>query len=213
VEKADVEWSDIGLTGSLLVGLSSQKSDIDLVVYGSKPAKRIHSSLKDRLYSFSGIEPYHGERLNNHVRFRWEKHGKWEKALKKIESQKALQGMFESYDFFIRAVKLAEEIEYNYEDLIVRDEGIHTVNCVVTDDTDSIFTPCIYTVESDMTSLQRLVSFRGRFTEHVFTGEAVEARGRLETVINVNTDDSFTQLVLGEDSLDYLMPIQAIRKS
>jgi hypothetical protein len=29
-------------------------------------------------------------------------------------------------------------------------------------------------------------------------------------VTNVNTDESFTQLVLGEDPLDYLMPIHAI---
>ncbi|MHA1938730.1 MAG: hypothetical protein ACW97O_11020, partial [Candidatus Thorarchaeota archaeon] len=68
-------------------------------------------------------------------------------------------------------------------------------------------------VESDnITDLQRLVSFRGRFTEHVFTGETVEARGRMETVTNVNTDESFTQLVLGENPLDYLMPVQAIQE-
>ena len=47
----------------------------------------------------------------------------------------------------------------------------------------------------------------------MFTGETVEARGRLETVTNVNTDESFTQLVLGEDPLDYLMPGQAIQES
>ncbi|MHA2002563.1 MAG: hypothetical protein ACW975_00605 [Candidatus Thorarchaeota archaeon] len=212
VEKTGVEWSDIGLTGSQLVGLSSQKSDIDLVVYGSKPARKIHRSLKGKLDSFPEIEQYQADRLKSHVRFRWEKHDRWSKTLQKIESQKALQGLFRSYDFFIRAVKLPEEIEHKYEDLVIQDKGIQTVGCVVTDDSDSIFTPCIYSVESE-TDLQRLVSFRGRFTEHVFTGETVEARGRLETVTNVNTDESFTQLVLGENPLDYLMPGQAIQES
>ena len=213
VERIGVEWSDIGLTGSQLVGLASQKSDIDLVVYGSKPARKIHRSLKDNLDSFPEIERYHDGRLKSHVRFRWEKHNRWDEALQRLESQKALQGLFRSYDFFIRAVKLPEEIEHDYEDLIIHDEGIQTVGCVVTDDSDSIFTPCIYTVESDdITNLQRLVSFRGRFTEHVFTDETVEARGRLETVKNVNTDRSFTQLVLGESPLDYLMPVQAIQE-
>ncbi|MHA1936613.1 MAG: hypothetical protein ACW97O_00210, partial [Candidatus Thorarchaeota archaeon] len=75
VEKTGVEWSDIGLTGSQLAGLSSHKSDIDLVVYGSKPAKKIHRSLKDKLDSFPEIEQYHADRLKNHVKFRWEKHG------------------------------------------------------------------------------------------------------------------------------------------
>ena len=207
VDKIGVAWSDIGLTGSQLVGLSSEESDIDLVVYGLRPARRIHRRLKDKLDSFPGIEQYHGERLNDHVRFRWGEHKRWYDTLQRIESQKAFQGLYRSYDFFIRAVKLPEEMDYQYEDLVVRDEGTRTVGCVVVDDSESIFTPCIYTVESeDVTNLRRLISFRGRFTEHVFTDDVVEARGRLETVTNVNTDETFTQLVLGEDSLDYLMP-------
>ncbi|MFX0054677.1 MAG: nucleotidyltransferase domain-containing protein [Candidatus Hermodarchaeota archaeon] len=213
VELGGIEWSDVGLTGSQLVGLSSQKSDIDLVVYGSEPARRIHSVLRDKFDSFAGLERYHGIRLKKHVQFRWDRHNQWEEALQKIESKKVLQGLFRSYDFFIRMVKLPDEIEHMYEDLIIRDKGIQTVKCVVLDDTDSIFTPCIYTIESDMTNLQRLISFRGRFTEQVFAGESVEARGRMETVTNVNTDESFTQLVLGEDPWDYLMPTQAIQKS
>jgi predicted nucleotidyltransferase len=213
VDRAGIEWSDIGITGSQLVGLSTKMSDIDLVVYGSESARRIHSVLKAEFDSLPGIERYHGIRLKSHVKFRWDKHDQWVEALQKIESQKALQGLFRSYDFFIRMVRLPNEVEYKYEDLIIRDKGIQTVECLVIDDTDSIFTPCTYTVESDMTSLQRLVSFRGRFTEHVFEGEFVEARGRMETVTNVNTDESFTQVVLGEDPLDYLMPIHAIQKS
>ncbi len=155
VKYTGVEWSDIGLTGSQLVGLSNKKSDIDLVVYGSKPARKVHRSLKDKLVSFPEIELYHGDRLKHHVKFRWEKHERWNKALQEIESQKALQGLFRSLDFFIRAVKLPEEIEHKYEDLIIQDEGIQIVDCVVTDDSDSIFTPCIYAVESDdMTSTE-----------------------------------------------------------
>jgi predicted nucleotidyltransferase len=206
VERARIEWSNIGLTGSQLVGLSNQKSDIDLVVFGSEPSRRIHRTLRDELESLPEVERYQKDQLKRHVRFRWEKHDRWETALRKIESHKALQGLFGSYDFFIRAVKLPEEIGYEYEDLVIRDEGTHTVSCRITDDSNSIFTPCSYTVESDMTALQKLVSFRGRFTEHVFIGEDVEACGRMETVTNVNTDETFIQLVLGEDPLDYLMP-------
>jgi predicted nucleotidyltransferase len=213
VDKTGVDYSDIGLTGSQLVGLSSHKSDIDLVVYGSKPARKIHSSLKGKFDSFPEMIQYHGDLLKMHVRFRWEKHERWTKALQIIESQKVLQGLFRSYDFFIRAVKLPEEIDYRYEDLVIRDKGIQTINGTVTDDSDSIFTPCIYTLETDDTTrIKRLVSFRGRFTEHVFAGETIEARGRLELVTNVNTDESFTQLVLGEDPLDYLMPTQTIKE-
>jgi len=211
VNQADLDWSNIGITGSQLVGLSSQKSDIDLVVYGSKSARKIHGLLKAKLNSLWEIEQYHGNRLKRHVKFRWEKHEQWMKALQMIESQKVFQGLFRSYDFFIRTVKLPEEMDYNYEDLVIRDEGTQKVSCVVVDDSDSIFTPCIYTVQSDeMTELQNLISFRGRFTEHVFAGEAVEARGRLEVVTNSNTNESFTQLVLGEDPFDYLMPIKDI---
>ena len=76
------------------------------------------------------------------------------------------------------------------------------------DDVNSIFTPCEYIVEcSDIPNLTKFVSFRGRFTEHVEKGMIVEARGRLESVANLQSREKHVQLVLGEKSSDYLISI------
>lgn len=206
VDNADIEWSEIGLTGSQLVGLGTSQSDIDLVVYGSRPARRVHSVLRDG--SLPGIERYHGESLEKHLDFRWKAHSRWRSVLEEIEAKKVLQGLYDSIDFFIRAVKLPDEIGYGYDDLTFECEGTRVVKCVVTDNSASIFTPCTYHVQcEELPDLSRLVSYRGRFTEHVHRNAWVEARGRLELVCNVAKKESFYQLVLGEDYLDYLVPV------
>ncbi|MHA2378016.1 MAG: hypothetical protein ACXADO_00240 [Candidatus Thorarchaeota archaeon] len=206
VDKADIEWSDIGLTGSQLVGLGTSRSDIDLVVYGLRPARRVHTVLRDD--SLPGIKRYHGEQLEKHLDFRWKALSKWRSVLEGIEAEKVLQGLYDSVDFFVRAVKLPDEMDYNYEDLTFENEGIRAVRCVVIDDSDSIFTPCRYLVRCDeLPDLSRFVSYRGRFTEHVHRDAYVEARGRLELVRNVAAGESYYQLVLGEDHMDYLVPV------
>ncbi len=206
VDKAGIEWSEIGLTGSQLAGLSTSQSDIDLVVYGSSSAKRVHSVLRDGF--LPKIQRYHGESLEKHLNFRWKAHSRWKSALEVIEARKALQGLYESFDFFVRAVKLPDEIGHSYDDFRFECEGTRVIRCVVTDDSDSIFTPCTYLVRcKELPDLSRLVSYRGRFTEHVKRNENVEARGRLELVYDIAKEESFYQLVLGEDCLDYLVPI------
>jgi len=206
VDKAGIEWAEIGLTGSQLVGLDTSQSDIDLVVYGSRPAKRVHTVLRDS--SLPRTKRYHGERLEKHLDFRWKAHSRWRSVLAEIEAKKALQGLYDSIDFFVRAVKLPDEMDHNYDDFTFEYEGTRVVRCMVTDDSDSIFTPCTYLVRcEELPDLSRLVSYRGRFTEHVHRNTHVEAKGRLELVRNVAKEESFHQLVLGEDYLDYLVPV------
>ncbi|MFW9798927.1 MAG: nucleotidyltransferase domain-containing protein [Candidatus Thorarchaeota archaeon] len=208
VEHARIDWSDIGLTGSQLVGLSTADSDIDLVVYGSGPSRRLHSVLKYDVDQLPGIRRYSDERLEKHVEFRWMTLSKWRSVLQVIESKKAFQGVFNSIDFFVRAVKLPREMDYRYEDLTVRSQGIQETRCLVIDDSNSIFTPCIYLVQCDESpDVKRLISYRGRFAEHASSGSYVRARGRLEVVDNNSSGESYHQLVLGENPEDYLLPV------
>ena len=59
----------------------------------------------------------------------------------------------------------------------------------------------------DLPKLKQLVSYRGRFTEQVSSGMSVRAKGRLENVLDSSTGENYQQLVLGENSSDYLIPI------
>ncbi len=208
VQTTGVAWSDIGITGSQLLGIATDRSDIDLVVYGSTACRKFYDILSEGYGKIVGIRPYSGNLLNAHVRFRWSDLTQHHDILSKIESKKVLQGLFDKYEFFVRLVKRHDETDEFYGKMLYDMMGSCKVRCRVEDDHDSIFTPCTYIVESsDCPSLRRLISFRGRFTEQVSAGMSVRTRGRLERVTDTTTGDIFQQLVLGESSTDYLLPI------
>ncbi len=208
IEGTGIEWGTIGLTGSQLVGLASSESDIDLVIYGEKPARKVYSILKEQFRGIEDLGWYTGELLDKHTTFRWGETPRLRDVLRSVESGKVLQGLFGGCEFFIRMVKSLDEIGYEYEDFRIHNEGTLTIKCHVIDDHESIFTPCAYEVQCDrFGNLRRLVSYRGRFTEQVSKGMYVEAKGRLESVTDTRSGEKFSQLVLGENWEDYLVPL------
>jgi len=206
VDAFGIPWDSIGVTGSQLVGLATEKSDIDLVVYGEQAGKTLYRSLKENSELINGLERYEGNYLQKHAQFRWGSNNQNLETLSLIESGKLLQGIFDGYEFFIRLVKTPEEVGFVYDDLSYEILGTRVLTCDVLDDSQAIFTPCEYKVEcQEIPDLVNLVSYRGRYTEHVHRGMCVETRGTLEKVIHHDGRNWF-QLVLGESSTDYLLP-------
>ena len=206
VKVTGIEWADIGLTGSQLVGVARKDSDIDLVVYGLDACKKFYSSLSRNITSIMGIERYAGTLLDKHVSFRWGAHENLKPILREIERVKILQGLFEGVHFFVRLVKTPNDFDYVYGDISYRMKGQKLVSGKVVDYSDSIFTPCEYLVECDeLPNLRKLVSYRGRFTEQISEIKSFEALGRLEMVNDHKNNDQYMQLVLGEQPMDYLI--------
>ncbi|MFW9926629.1 MAG: nucleotidyltransferase domain-containing protein [Candidatus Thorarchaeota archaeon] len=209
VETTEIDWRDIGLTGSQLIGVASKKSDIDLVVYGSSACQKFYSNLSARINDIPEIKKYSGKLLEDHVSFRWGAHNDLRPLLLKIEKDKLLQGLIENYHFFIRLVKTPSDLQYDYGDFSYQMMDHKEISGKIVDSSDSIFTPCEYQVECVSTSnLEKLVSYRGRYTEQVLTGVHFEAFGRLELVTNHKKKSQYKQLVLGEHSSDYLIPVK-----
>jgi predicted nucleotidyltransferase len=207
VKESGISWSDIGITGSLLVGLETTRSDLDMIVFGEAACRTLHTHLVGE-ESVPRIKRYQGEFLEKHLRFRWPEHDMMLDKLRVIEAKKAFQGVYQTWEFFVRAVKLPAEVNWKYNDFLFERETDLAVRAQVLDDSDSIFTPCYYTIECDeLPALRYLTSYRGRFCEHVEKGMEIEAEGRLETVRNVITQDEYQQVVLGERRSDYLIPI------
>lgn len=207
VKVTGIEWSDIGITGSQLVGIARKDSDIDLVVYGSDACRKFYSNLSKKIASIMGVERYAGSLLDEHVSFRWGEHESLKSIFREIERTKVLQGLFEEYHFFVRLVKTPDDLDYVYSDISFQMRGQQIVSGNVVDNSDFIFTPCEYLVEcDDAPNLRKLVSYRGRFTEQISKDMSFEARGRLETVMNHKENDKYMQLVLGELPTDYLIP-------
>ena len=208
IDVSGLRWRDLGVTGSLLLGLATSASDIDLVVYGSKAAYTLHESLaSDR--SSVGLERYDGSFLLRHVEFRW---GSLPRHLKQrmleVESAKEFQGVFSGKDVFIRAVKSMKETKCEYGDLVFTPGERVSMVCRIESNLDAILTPCEYKATSLCgPSISTVVSYRGRFCEQAAVGSLVYVAGALETVFDTRSGTEVCRVIVGNDPRDCMVPL------
>lgn len=210
-KEAQVPASKIGLSGSILVGLHTAKSDIDLILYGSNISRKCHSKLRALLETCSqGFCPHARKDLRKLYAQRGLRAALPFEIFAKHERLKVLQGKFRGTDYFIRCVKEWDEWSEDYGDRKYSPVGRATVRATISDDCESIFTPCIYYLADvrptgKQPAPTEIVSFRGRFCEQAHTGQKVLARGILEKV----TDEHGVthRLVVGENPLDSLVVV------
>ncbi|HEW93670.1 MAG TPA: hypothetical protein ENF47_03080 [Thermoprotei archaeon] len=209
IEYSGISYDNIGLSGSYMVDLYRPDSDIDLIIYGDETSKAVIKGLYE-MYEDSVIRRYSLDELHSLYRFRKAYKISFEE-FKYIESRKPFQGIFHNKEFYIRFLRSLEKY-HKYGYLKYHNLGRLHITAYVTDDSESIYTPCKYRVEVlssnpsyeiDLKKPFYVVSFRGRYTYSAFKGECIEAEGKLEEVYR---DDEVIQyrLLLGESYSDYL---------
>jgi len=208
--------SALGLTGSLLFGLHTGSSDLDLVVYGESQCRGVHAALTDLLGSPSApVRRPRGEELTViHTAHRTETPLS-AADFARAQARKVNEGWYGTLPFFVRFVRLPSEVEERYGEPRYEPRGSATVLARVEDDADAPFTPCGYGV-GDVRALQgasvgdlrRIVSFRGRFADQARTGETVMAHGVVERVLS-SSATPFSRLVVGGRPGDYLVRVGA----
>jgi predicted nucleotidyltransferase len=211
VKEAGIPPSKIGVSGSILVGLHTAKSDVDLVLYGSAVARKCLSKLQVLLNTRSqGFSPYEKGDLRKLYLQRGQRASLPFEVFVKHERSKVLQGKYRDTDYFLRCIKEEDESEESYGDTEYYPAGRATVRATISDDSDSIFTPSTYhLVNANVTGKHhapnQIVSFRGRFCEQAHAGEKIYARGSLERV--VGRQRRAHRLVIGENPRDCLMVV------
>ena len=202
--ESEVPFEKFGVSGSLLIGLATTDSDLDLIVYGENSCRRVYKALKQLRQISSEVKGYDSTTVKRVVLSRWSDTGIDLGKFFNIEIQKNLHGYFNESEYFLRLVKIPDIFElYSKPIRVVRGE------VTISDDCDSIFTPCRYEANeakifdpADDFNIIDLVSFRGKFTEQAKKGDCVEFKGLLEEV--TFTDRVRYRVILGGKG-DYLI--------
>jgi predicted nucleotidyltransferase len=209
---AAVPLEDLGLSGSLLLGLHRPESDIDLVVYGEEASKRVRRALSILLDDPSApVQRPRGEQLAAIHEMHREETPLSPSDFALLQARKVNEGRFRGRSYFIRFVKRAHEVSERYGDPRYQRLGSVLIRARVADDRDALFTPCRYAVEGvavlegvPAEDLREIVSFRGRFAEQARTREWVSAQGVLERVIP-RALPSYHRLTVGGRPGDFLL--------
>lgn len=211
-EKVRIPWKSIGISGSILVGLNNLKSDIDPVIYGTKNCMKAYNELEKMLkLRNTNLKAYDAIGLKNLYDFRSKDTRMSFSDFLKVESRKAFQGTFLETDFFIRFIKDWPEIHEKYGDFRFKNYGEAKIAATITDDSESLFTPCTYRVEKvemikgvKKSKIKEIVSFRGRFCKQAKKDEKIIAQGKIEQVIS-NKNKCYYRLILGSKTTDYMV--------
>jgi len=215
-EKAGIPWSAIGISGSIMAGLTNEKSDIDPLIYGVENSRKAYAALKELRTSDSGFKAYSREELQTLFDFRSKDTYMSFEDFEKIESRKAFQGMFMGTDYFIRFVKEWTEVNERYGDMCYINSGYAKITAKIADATDSLFTPCTYKLKDvdvvggqEFSPITEIVSFRGRFCEQLPPNlrepPTVEAQGKVELVTDNKTGTNHYRLIIGGKPTDYIV--------
>lgn len=210
---ASIPWNAVGASGSVMVGLHTTSSDIDLVVYGSENCWRVYHAIEALFKDHScPLKPYSSADLRRLFDFRSKDTIMSFEDFVKTESRKLLQGKFGERDYFIRFVKDFNEIGERYGSIHYRNCGYAKIEADVVDDSEAIFTPCTYKIENvkviegpKLQPIKEIVSFRGRFCEQARKGETIVAQGKIEHVMDNRSGSEYFRLILGNRPEDYMI--------
>jgi predicted nucleotidyltransferase len=212
-EASGIPWSSIGISGSVLVGLYTVKSDVDPVVYGAENGRRAYAALRSLLQDdVAGFKRYTRRELRTLFDFRSKDTIMSFEDFARVERRKAFQGMYESTDYFIRFVKDWSEVNEQYGDVCYKNAGYAKIKATISDGSEALFTPCNYGVANvtvvegaKLKPISEIASFRGRFCEQARKGEAVKAQGKVERVTNMKTGEAHYRIILGNKPTDYMV--------
>jgi predicted nucleotidyltransferase len=209
----------IGITGSQMVGLNRNNSDIDLVIYGTKISLKFQKSLKEIFETPNDCRMYNEDEYITQYNWRVGGSGIPYKIFLYSELRKLHQGKYQGTDFFIRYIKSPEDWKGTYYDYRFQNLGRIHIKAKITDHTNSIFTPCSYIIKplkiiscsynEKRTLLERIreiSSYRGRFCEQAIKDETVDIYGKLEKV-QFKRKLEYFRIVLEDQIIDKMIVI------
>lgn len=185
-DESDVPFEDFGIHGSIALNMHTEKSDIDLVVYGAHNFRSLEKTL-GRLVA---------EGLLTYV------------STNKIDLMRKHRAQYQNRIFVYNAVRKTEEITSSYGNCKYSPVKAVVFRCQVVGDKEAMFRPAVYQIAdyrplgptsrivSDGTP-RKVVSMIGCYRNVARLGDNIQVSGMLERVENLKTGEVNHQVVVG----------------
>ncbi|KKN50187.1 hypothetical protein LCGC14_0635330 [marine sediment metagenome] len=196
IDKGNISRNSIGITGSVMIGLNKEDSDIDIIIYGTETSLKFQEKIVDLFSEPNQFRKYNPEEFKSHYIWRVGGSDISFKEFMRSEQRKLHQGKFHGNDFFVRYIKSPIDWRGKFYDYQYKNCGRIKAEGLITDSKDSIFTPCSYKIKTlkilskdptmnnvSFNEISKINSFRARFCEQAKDGETVLVEGKLEKVI------------------------------
>ncbi|MBY8984095.1 MAG: hypothetical protein KGD65_03420 [Candidatus Lokiarchaeota archaeon] len=219
INKGNISKDSIGITGSVMVGLNKEDSDLDIIIYGTETSLKFQEKLKEIFTESDHFRMYNREDYKSHYTWRVGGSDISFKEFLRSEQRKLHQGKFHGTDFFIRYIKSPNDWKGTFYDYQYKNFGRIKAKALVTDSTDSIFTPCSYKIKVleildkesilkkiNLVDIIEINSFRARFCEHAKEGETVLVEGKLEKVAFKN-ELEYYRILLTDQTKDKMLVV------
>lgn len=216
---SDVPPGSFGVTGSILLGIHNPFfSDMDITVYGTKNSHKVRNALTGMRPSpsKSDFRFLEGERLERWFENKTRNHPLSLADARVIFRRKWNLGTFDGTLVSVHPVKREEELKERYGDKRFDPAPAVALRAVVEDCTDSIFLPSVYRVrqvevrERIEANIEEVVSYEGLYDSLAEVGEKIEAKGKLEHVLDCRTNREYDRVLIGSPEgrgKEYVKPI------
>jgi len=187
---------DFGITGSILLQIHHERSDIDLIVYGRREFWKTIEILSE--LGYLGIRSRE-QALESMLK----RYPITLSDASNLFDRIRYRGVYQGVEFSIHGVRKSEEITEKYSDKIYRKIGLAHAILEIDDASDSCFNPAIYKVHGSADIggkeyyVEQLMCYDLTFSAMFERGDKIEAYGKLEFVVDKVHGKSFYSLLIG----------------
>jgi predicted nucleotidyltransferase len=225
-ESADVPLGDLGITGSILIGLHNPTfSDIDLVVYGRQSARRVRQALREGTGAGGRIRELGTAFIEQWSRGIAERFPLTVDEARYLARRRWNYGWYGERYFSIHPIRTDDEITEHYGDHVYRGQGAARIRATLVGTSDALFMPAGYLVAdvevvegpAEAADVREVVSYEGLYRDVADVGQEIEAKGNVERVdagidpdrLRSAASEAVRRLVIGTSALQgegYIRP-------
>jgi predicted nucleotidyltransferase len=203
-ETGDVSEASFGVTGSLLLDIHQATfSDLDVTVYGVKDSWALKSALAENRGS-ELLKRLGGKALEDWCIKKSQHYPLTAKEALKLYERKWNLGFFEDRWVSVHPVKLERDVTEEYGEKTYIPCGQVTIEAVVGDNVDSLFLPATYQIEDvkflagqQSVDVTEVVSYEGLYDSLAENGETIQAKGKLEKVVEKGISREHYRVLVG----------------